>query len=479
MNWKPRLYQLIAICFMLRTKQGALFLDAGLGKTSTTLSVCRILLSLGRTKGILIVAPLRVCDLVWPLEIQKWERFKGMSHVFLHGKNKNKAELFGGSKDIYLINPEGLKWLYSCLLEGLQDGEKCPFDMLVVDESTYFKNPTSKNRFLLLKDLVVLFKRRYILTGTPSPSGLMNLWSQIYILDKGKSLGNNFYKFRNRYFHKLENSEYNWVMKPDSEKLIKDAIAPICLNMSASEHLEMPPILFNDICVRMPPKARKIYTTMENECFAEIDSATITADAAAQSVMKCQQIANGRVYDDIDRVLLSDEEIKAALKNRKVHKIHSAKQDALAALVEELQDKPLLVAYKFKHDLSAIKEALGDIPYIGSGVSARKTLEILKDWNDGKIPVLAGQPSSMGHGLNMQAVGRDICWYSLDHSLELTLQFNARIYRQGVSGSVTIHRLVCEGTVDHMILRTLARKDKTQTSLREAISLYRNPCPES
>ena len=474
MKWVPRFYQVVAMSFMLVNKFGALFLDPGLGKTSTSLSIFRILLQDKSSKGVLIIAPLRVCSLVWPLEITKWDNFSTLSHVFLHGKNKTYDDLFNNPKDVYLLNPAGLPWLYKTLLKGLKVGKKCPFDILIVDESTDFKNPTSKTRFDLIKDMLSLFKRRYILTGTPSPNSLMDLWAQMYIVDKGESLGTNFYKFRSKYFHQSEDCEFNWVLKKGSAELIQKAISPVCLNMSVGSHLKMPPLIINDIRIKLPKAAMASYKSLENDCFTELDGGgTITADAAAQAVMKCQQIANGKVYEDIDREVLDDEEYKLALKNRKTYHIHKAKQEALRDLFNELQGKPLLIAYKFKHDLIAIREALGDIPYIGSGVNEKDTLKILNDWNAGLIPALAGQPSSMGHGLNMQASGNDVCWYSLDHSLELTLQFNARIYRQGVSGSVRIHRLVSAGTVDELILHTLKRKDNTQTKLRDAISEYR------
>ena len=467
--WKPHSYQRTAVSFLLSNPCSGLFLDPGLGKTSTSLSTIKILKYSDSIKGVLMIAPLRVIYSVWPNEINKWSNFENLSYTLLHGETKNS--IWGAKKDIYLVNPEALKWLHSELLDGLREGKKCPFDTIWIDESTKFKSHES-NRFKYVCDMLPLFKRRHIMTGTPSPKSLLDLWSQIYILDEGKSLQSNFHHFRNKYFESKDWDKYNWTIKDFSADAIYEAVAPLVLEMSADDYLDMPDLLFNDIQVELPDKAFKHYKRMEKEFFIELDGLEATAEAAAQASMKCHQIANGRVYEDIPDNL-NDDELREFKKTRKVIQVHKSKLEALRDLVDELNGKPLLIAYHFKHDLEAIKSILGDVPYIGSGVNPKQTQKLVEDWNNGKLPILVGHPVSMAHGLNLQSSGNDICWYSLTWSLEDYLQFIARIYRQGVSGSVRVHHLISKGTIDEVMLSRLGVRAKDQHDLRSALKEYR------
>lgn len=470
-TWKAHNYQLTAISFLLDNPKSGLFLDPGLGKTSTSLSTIKVLKNIGETNGILLVAPLRVTYSVWPSEIEKWVNFNTLTCTILH--DDNKSSLWGAKKDIYLINPEGLSWLHDELLEGLKSGKKCPFNTLWIDESTKFKSHDSK-RFEYLVNMLPLFKRRHIMTGTPSPKSLLDLWSQMYLLDEGKTLGKNYYEFRKKYFQSDDWDKYNWYIKDFSDEAIHELVAPMVLEMSAKDYLDMPDLINNTIYVDLPTKAEKIYKEMEKEFFIELDGMEASADAAAQLSMKCQQIANGNVYEDVPDDL-DEEEERRFRRNRKTIHIHKAKVEALSDLIDELNGKPLLVAYHFKHDLEAIRGLLGDdIPYIGSGVSPIKAKQLEADWNAGKLPVLAGHPDSMGHGLNFQESGNDICWFSLTWNLENYIQFIARIWRQGVKGSsVRVHHLVSRNTVDEAMMLRLGERAENQEDLRKALKRYR------
>lgn len=472
MRWRPHNYQLTAISFLLANPKSGLFLDPGLGKTSTSLASIRILKNADKIKGVLMIAPLRVVYSTWPNEISKWDNFKELTSTILH--DKGKQSLWGEQKDIYLINPEGLPWLYEELLKGLKQGKQCPFDTLWIDESTKFKSHDGKARFMLIRDMLPLFKRRHIMTGTPAPRSLLDLWSQIYILDQGEALQDNFYHYRNKYFQADDWNKYNWQIKDFCEDKIHELISPLVLDMKASDHLKLPDLMFNDIQVILPTKAQKYYKQMEKEFFIELDELEASGEEAAQVSMKCHQIANGRVYEDVPDGL-DDTEIAAFKRTRKTLDIHKGKIQALTDLVDELNGKPLLIAYNFKHDLETLQRTFGkNLPYIGSGVKPDVAKKIEDDWNAGKLPILAGHPASMGHGLNLQASGNDICWYSLTWNLEDYLQFNARIYRQGVSGSVRIHHLVSKNTIDEAILLRLGEKADRQMSLREALKSYRS-----
>ena len=468
--YNPHNYQLTAISFLLANQCSALFLDPGLGKTSISLSVIRILKNASRSKGVLIVAPVRVCYSVWPDEVLKWYKFNDLTHTILH--DKNKESIWDEQKDIYLINGEGLAWLHKELLDGLSKGKKCPFNVLFVDESTKFKNHESI-RFELLTDMLPLFKRRHIMTGTPSPKSLLDLWSQLYIVDEGKTLGKNYYEFRNKYFETDDWNKYQWFVKDFAEEKIQELVAPLVLEMSAEDYLDIPSLIYNNIDVLLPKQAEKYYKQMEKEFFITLDDMEASAKAKVQAQMKCHQIANGNVYEDIPEDLTEDEE-RAFKRTRKVIHIHDAKIDALLDLIDELNGKPLFIAYQYKHDLAAIRKVLGkDVPYIGSGVNKDEVKQLVKDWNAGKLKYLVGHPASMAHGLNMQESGNDVCWFSLTWNLEEYIQFIKRIHRQGVKGCVRVHHLIAKGTIDEVMLSRLGERAKQQQNLRDAIKNYR------
>lgn len=470
MIWKPHNYQLTALSFLLANPKSGLFLDPGLGKTSISLSAIRLLRDSGQSKGVLLVAPLKVCQLTWPNEIIKWDNFCSLKSTTLHGKGKSTL---WKPFDIYLINPEGLPWLVRELLDGLVNGKDCPFDTLWIDESTKFKNHKSKTRFEVISKMLPLFKRRHIMTGTPAPRSYIDLWSQVFILDQGKSLFRNYYRFRGKYFYKPFDEAYSYNLKKDADTTIQKAIAPLILDMAQKDHLDIPDVTYNNIRVVLPAKALNHYKEVEQKFFTELDQGTISAGASAQASMKCHQISNGIAYEDIPEDLTPEEE-KQFRKTRKSLFVHDAKIQALQELIDELNGKPLLVAYHYKHDLAALKKSFGtSTPTIGSSTSEDELRQIERDWNAGKLPLLFGQPQSMGHGLNLQATCKNVCWYSLTWNLEDYIQFNKRVHRQGVSGKVIIHHLISYQTVDEAMLLRLGDKAKSQQDLREAIKRYR------
>lgn len=471
MQWVPPNYQCTAVSFLLDNPFSGLFMDPGLGKTSVSLAAIKILKYSGQLKGVLLIAPLRVAEMVWPEEIEKWINFRELTHTILHGKNK--SSLWGDQKDIYIINPEGLPWLYRELADKLQQGYTLPFDALWIDESSKFKSPTAKTRFITIKDMLPLFNRRHIMTGTPAARNLMDLWSQAYILDKGTALGDNFYGFRNKYFEADDWNKYKWNLKEGAEEKIHAAIAPLVLEMSIDDHLDMPPIVYNNIKVELKGKALASYKKMEKEFFITLDGLDASAEAQVHASMKCHQMANGQVYENVPEGLTKEEE-RAFKRTRKTLHVHKEKLTAIRDLVDELAGKPLLVAYQYKHDLAALRSVFGeDVPHIGSGVSAAEANQIKQDWNAKKLPVLLGQPVGMAHGLNLQDGGNDVCWFSLTWDLELYIQFNARLHRSGVKGRVMVHHLLACDTIDEVILSRLGEKAELQTDLRRAIRDYR------
>lgn len=431
---------------MVSQAAAGLFLDPGLGKTSTTFAAFKILKDAGYVKKMLVIAPRRAAQIVWPAERSKWLEFNNLSVHVLHGKGKDNIP----DADIYVINPEGLEWVSSRLTA-------LGVDMLVVDESTKFKHSNTQ-RFKLLRTLLPRFKRRYILTGTPTPNGLMDLFSQIYILDQGNTLGRYITKYRNEFFFQTGYGGYTWSPKLDSMERITNRIAPLVLRMKAEDYLDMPQLIFNDIYVEMPPAASARYRAMENDFFVALESNEIVAENAAVASGKLRQIANGGAYTGVDKEFVV---------------LHQEKVSALADLVEQLAGNPLLVLYEFDFDREMIQKEINCVA-LRSGTPDKAAAEYIRGFNAGEIPVLIGHPGSMGHGLNLQGACHHVCWYGLTWNLEYYDQATRRIYRQGQeSDRVFVHRIAARNTIDEVVLHTLAGKNARQSELLSNLQRYR------
>jgi SNF2 family DNA or RNA helicase len=439
-----------ALAGMVSRPGFGLFAHPGLGKTSTTLAAFSVLKENGAAKGMLVVAPLRPTYKVWPAEVGKWNDFRHLSWTILHGPHK-EARLHAVNRcDLYFINYEGLAWL-----EGqLGKMKDWPFDVLCLDESTKIKN-TQTQRFKTCKRLRDRFSRVWALTGTPAPNGIENLFGQVFMLDGGERLGRYVTHFRREYFR--EERQYGgyslWFPLADTQQRVQDKIADITLALRAEDYLKMPRRIENRIEVDLPAPARKVYKGVEDEFYAELRSGVVTAANAAAKSMKLRQVTGGGVYG-----------------TEGAQELHTSKIDALLDLIEEQEGQPLLVAVAFEHEVQRIRTALGyDVPYLGGGISIGKSNQIVDDWNAGKLPVLLAHPTSVAHGLNLQAGGNAVCWFSLTWNLEEFDQFNARVYRQGQTKPVTFHYIVATDTIDDNVLTALQSKDRTQKALMNAL----------
>jgi len=434
-------YQQKAVDWMLRRlfvkdEQGVgLFADPGLGKTLMTLTLLQQLKDLGVIDKVLVVAPLRVCKLVWGQEVTKWG-FKLTTNMLCQ---KVKAGLKKPVADIEIINPESLHLL----------ADHCHrWDVLICDESTKFKNWTSK-RMKALRKMIPEFKKRVILTGTPTPNSLADLHAQVFILDEGKALGKNITVFRSLYCYNTGWQGRKWEIKSDLTDRIQAQVAPLCLRLDASTCLDMPTLVLNDIICELPVQLFPVYKQLKRDLLAQLESGDVLAQNAASAYMKMRQFANGRMYDE----------------NREVHHIHDVKLEALSDLIEELYGKPLLIFYHFGHDLEALKSKFPKISALNGKTKAKDADKLLEDWNAGKLPLLACQIKAGSHGLNMQGCSNHVAYYGLGDSLEDYEQSYRRVYRQGVIGKqVTVHRLLMEKTVDEVIQSRLECKDQSQKS---------------
>ena len=448
MKYKPHKYQLHAIEKVLEEPALGLLMDPGLGKTSCILAAFSLLKEAGIIKNMLVICPLRPLYETWPAECAKWNDFNELKISILHGEDKEKN--LKKEADIYLINPEGLKWLGASI--------NWSFDMLVVDESTRFKNNKSK-RFLTLKKHLSNFKRRYILTGTPAPNGLIDLWAQIFILDGGNALGRYVTHYRRNYFYPLVANGmtvYKWGLAAGSESIIQEKIKPITVRLDQKDYLKLPKLIIQDLYVDLPKSAMKIYSEMETHFITELKKTkVVTAVNTAAMTNKIRQIANGGLYTS----------------NKKDwENIHNEKSKLTYDLVSELSGQRVLISYDFAHDRERLmKELKGFDPnYIGGGVNVKTASKHIKKWNEGINPVLLGHPASVSHGLNLQA-GSHIIFHSLTWNLEDYDQFIKRLWRQGQKKPVFVYRIIARGTIDEVVASALAGKAKTQESLLDGL----------
>ncbi|MBR2215985.1 MAG: DEAD/DEAH box helicase [Selenomonadaceae bacterium] len=394
-------------------------------------------------KRVLVVAPLRVAATVWTSEAAEWEHLRHLTVVPVLGSLRQRLNALAQEADIYTINRENVDWLVN------HYGRYWPFDMVVLDESSGFKNHLSK-RFRALRRIRPWIKRLVELTGTPAPNGLMDLWSQIYLLDGGERLGKTIGGYRRRWFSPGRGNGYavwEWNPAKDAESEIYEAISDICVSMKAEDYISLPPIIYNTIKIPLPEEARKAYKKLEKELVLAIaEDETITATSAAVLSNKLLQMASGSVYDEKGEAI----------------EIHAAKLEALAEVVEANNNKPLLVFYWFRHDLERLQKQFPE---------ARKldTVKDIEDWNAGKVKMLLAHPASAGHGLNLQQGGNAIVWFSLTWSLELYQQANKRLHRSGQRNTVVVHHLVAEGTIDQAVLAALSAKKTGQDGLLAAI----------
>lgn len=448
-RYKPWEYQSIGIEWILSHPRCALFWEMGLGKSVVTLTALQRLIDTLDTEKALIIAPKKVAETTWTTEAQKWQHLQGLRVVKVMGTEKQRVKALEEDADVYVIGRDSFVWLM-----GHFNGE-LPFDTIVIDELTSFKTPTSR-RFKAMRMAQAKMKRMIGLTGTPAPNGLIDLWAQIYCLDGGKRLGPFITRYRDTYFHVITHNHIpiKVTPKPGTDEAIRAKIADICLSMQAKDYLTMPPLLTHTVEVKLPPSIEKQYKDFEREKVLDFKNEQqergreVTANSAAGLLNKLSQFSNGAVYDE----------------NRDVIELHGEKLDALAELIEAANGESVLVFYQYKHDIPRIMRRLK-----GYNVRVYEGEQDLNDWNAGKIDVLLTHPASTAYGLNMQAGGHYIVWYSTGWDLELYQQANARLHRQGQTKPVTVYKLVCAGTVDERASAALDGKQQRQQNLMDIL----------
>lgn len=479
--WQPHAYQKKAVKFLLEHAASALFLDPGLGKTSITLAAVKILKKKKMIGKVLLIAPLRVCYSVWPKEVGKWSDFKGLKVEVLHGSRKEAA--LNRDADVYVINPEGLDWLLQTkktkvisprtgrektkVEVNIRRWKSLGFDTLIVDELSKFKH-ASTSRFKALKLVLHTFQRRWGLTGSPAPNGLIDLFGQCYVLDQGRTLGAYITHYRMKYFIPSPDG-FGWTIREGAQEEIYERLNPLALRMAADDYLEMPKLIENNIWVDLPDDVRRMYDQLEEDLITKLNENLIVAANAAVATGKCRQVANGGIYLSPDVEAL----IKLPKSKREWINLHDEKTDALEDLVDELQGNPLLVAYDFGHDLDRLKTRFPKAVF-ASDYNMQQFPALEDDWNNGKIPLLFGHPQSVGHGLNLQEAGHHVGWYSMTWDYELYDQFIRRVLRQGNKNkNVFVHHFLAHGTIDEVMLRAMKSKRRGQDALFDALKILR------
>lgn len=391
---------------------------------------------------VLVIAPLRVANTTWLDEVLKWEHLKGLTVSKVLGSQKERTMALYKKADIYTINRENVPWLVEFYKFDW------PFDMVVIDELSSFKSPTAK-RFRALKKVRHKIKRIVGLTGTPAPNGLLDIWSQIYLLDGGERLGRTFSGYRSRYFHprKYINGGIptDYCLNEGAEEKIYALITDFCISMKALEYLRMPDIIFNKVEVELSDKEMKLYRQMERDLLLPLEDSDVDAANAAVLANKLMQMSGGAVYDE----------------HGDVQQIHDRKLEVLEDLIEAANGKPVLIYYAFKHERDRIKKQFD--------TSDISTSEDIAKWNRGEMKVALCHPASAGHGLNLQEGGCTIIWFGLTWSLELYQQANARLWRQGQRQTVIIHHILTKNTIDRRVMAALENKDTSQSALIDAV----------
>lgn len=423
-------------------------------KTSIVLEAFRRLREQGRVESMLVVAPLRVCRQTWRQEAAKWEEFKDLKFSLLHGDKKD--ERLKDDADIWLINPEGTKWLADRYL-----GRSLPFDIVTIDELTRFKN-SQADRSKSLRPRLKGVKYRWGLTGSLAPNGYMDLFGQMLMLDDGAALGRYITHYRDTYFI-LDYDGFTYNLMPGAERRIIDRIRPYWFKMNDADYAQLPPLVDDPREITLAPAQRKLYDKMKRDMIATLPEGIITAANSAACYSKLSQMANGAVYVGDDKAVASV--------------IHDQKLDVLDELIEELNGSPLLIAYEFNHDLARLQEWHLDrfktpLRFLGKGTTAKQEDETCRMWNQGKLAVMAAHPASAGHGLNLQEFSaEDVAWFSIPWDYELYDQFIRRIRRDGTKAlQIFNHLIVVLGTIDELKLAALRGKDLTQTGLMRALN---------
>lgn len=467
-----RPYQVQMVEFVLKKKRAGLFVDMGLGKTLATLAAINELLTNGElnpTKPILIVAPIMVALDTWSREAEKWGYDIDVL-VNIRLSKKKRAKLFEqldsiNKPTILTTNPEQLDNIIKHYTDRY---EPFPFECVVIDELSLFKSSETK-RFTNMSMLTKNVKYFIGLTGTPAPNSLLDIWSQMMLIDPANKqlLSENFYKYRSHYFepdmvNKNTGQVYKWKLKPNADQAIFERMRPTVIALRSEGLVDLPELTFIDEEISLPPNIMKAYREFEKEirsqfqddeqeCLSTIDGDEIVVRNRAVLASKLLQLAAGAVYteDPSEPYIV----------------YHNAKFERLKEIVETATS-PILVFYNFKSDIERARKFIEFETLRSNDPNVR---DVIRRWNNGEIPVLFVHPQSAGHGLNIQDGGHTIIWLTMTWMNEVYRQANARLHRTGQTKPVQVIHLIAQGTIDTEVIARLSDKEDGQQKLLNAL----------
>ena len=446
---KLRKYQEEGIRFLLEKEKAYIALDMGLGKTAIALHfLVRV------NVPALIVAPKDVARITWPEEIHDWELESYFNYRVLHGPHKSVD--FDNGVNLHIINYEGLKWLYNTLYKNYKHHNILPkYKALILDEASFVRNPKS-DRFGYLCAIRDLFKYVVLLSGTPSPKSLLNLWSQYYLIDKGETLGKIFPHFRKQYFEQDPYRRYTWNPKPFAEGAIHRQITPRTFGLEQRRYISLPKRVFSKINVVLPASLQQRYKSFQKDFILSLEETQVKSLNKASLSSKLRQFVQGFIYENRDNG------------DRQTHFIHSYKVSALRQFIEDNPDENIICMIQYHAEVEMLKKEFGDVPCL-TGLEKSNSVETIQQWNNKKIPLLIAHPSSLGYGLNLQAGGRTIVWFALTWNLEHYLQANKRLHRPGQKRTTRIFSIIAKDTIDERVLSVLNSRNATQQKLMQSI----------
>lgn len=443
-TYKPYKHQKHGERHLLMNRYAALFLEMGLGKTVITLTVLyRLIFEFMEIHRVLIIAPKRVASKVWPDEIEKWAHLKGLTYSKVIGTQRQRIRALSVKADIYIINRDVIPWLKAFY------GERWPFDCVVCDESSSFKNQDSE-RYKAISKVRPKTYRWINLTGTPAPNSLLDLWPQMYLLDMGERLGKTITYYRDNFFaveRWVNDNVAKYEVLPGAEKKIYSKIKDICISMKTRDYIDLPPKIDNVIDIEFSKKILTQYYDFEREQVLKLLDTEITPLSAAALSTKLRQFASGFVYDE----------------DGLAHDVHSYRIDALEEYVEVLNGKPILIFYWFRHTREQLIKRFKKLKPL-----LMKDDKDIDTWNKGKTPLMFLHPGSAAHGLNLQFGGSNQFWLENIWSLELILQADARLMRPGQKYTVVSNRFKALGTIDERIIDSNLKKERGQNALMSA-----------
>lgn len=445
-RYVPEQYQDYTTKYIIDNMKCGAFLEMGLGKTVSTLTaIDHLFFKYFDVSCVLVVAPKLVARDTWPQEIDKWEHLHRLTYSVIMGTEPQRVKALNSNVNIQIVNYDNLCWLIAQL------GGWWPYDMVVFDESSRLKNHASK-RFKAIKEVMPFTERVVLLTGTPMGNGYIDLWSQIYLLDKGERLGLNISSYRNEFFLRGYNGWGYKIRGKKYAKAITDRIADICVSMKQKDYLSLPDRIERTLRVRMPDSLREQYKQFERDRVLEMveQEERITAVNAAVLTNKLLQFANGAVYYD---------------KQKNYHDIHDLKIEALAEILESANGHSVLCAYQFESDKIRIKQHLKQY----KPVFIDQEKDFVRKWNAGEISFGCAHPASAGHGLNLQAGGHIIVFFGHNWSSELRKQFIARLERKGQTESVIVTDIILAGTMDEKVIARQKDKEADEDFLLEQV----------